>query len=321
MEMEGGFSNSAAVIACTAMAFLYVAILYAPTVILRLPSPSSLTQFLIRRFVCVCVSSILCLLVSSLILIPLRDWNMLTLIDVFGVRADHIWQAVIFPLALTSLMYPGSLVLNFLSVFACWRETGISGTLQRYGGWLLSLPCNIMAWRNYVVAPLTEELVFRACMIPLLLCGGFKPQNVIFLSPIFFSLAHLNHLWELYNQRNCSLSRASLAVGIQLMYTVVFGSYASFLYIRTGHLIAPLVAHIFCNFMGLPVLYSQSKGHPLMFLTLFVAGTVGFLWLLFPVTNPDLYNSKTDNCRRQGSDNLHLTAAESKLIVNPTSHL
>ncbi|XLS81466.1 hypothetical protein HN51_047297, partial [Arachis hypogaea] len=37
-------------------------------------------------------------------------------------------------------------------------------------------------------APLTEELLFRACMIPMLLCGGFKPYGVILLCPIFFSL-------------------------------------------------------------------------------------------------------------------------------------
>jgi len=28
----------------------------------------------------------------------------------------------------------------------------------------------------------------------------------------------------------------------------------------TGHLAAPLFAHIFCNYMGLPVLYANGKG-------------------------------------------------------------
>lgn len=41
-------------------------------------------------------------------------------------------------------------------------------------------------------APLTEELVFRACMIPILLSGGFKPITVIFLCPILFSLGKFN---------------------------------------------------------------------------------------------------------------------------------
>ena len=42
-------------------------------------------------------------------------------------------------------------------------------------------------------APITEELVFRACMVPLLLCGGFSTYTVVFLCPIFFSLGE----WKL----------------------------------------------------------------------------------------------------------------------------
>jgi hypothetical protein len=40
-------------------------------------------------------------------------------------------------------------------------------------------------------APITEELVFRACIIPLLLCGGFKMYNIMFFSPVLFSLGKL----------------------------------------------------------------------------------------------------------------------------------
>lgn len=131
-------------------------------------------------------------------------------------------------------------------------------------------------------------------MIPLLLCGGFKTYSVIFLCPIFFSLAHLNHLLEFYSKHNRSLLKAFMVAGLQLGYTVIFGSYASLLFIRTGHIVAPIVAHIFCNFMGLPVLFARGKG---MVSVAFVAGMVGFLWLLFPVTDPALYNDRTDNCR------------------------
>ncbi|TQD84387.1 hypothetical protein C1H46_030042 [Malus baccata] len=123
-----------------------------------------------------------------------------------------------------------------------------------------SMASNVLVWRNYIVAPITEELVFRACMIPLLLCGGFQKSTVIFLCPIFISLAHLNHLMEVYSRQNYNLMKAFMVIGLQLGYTIVFGSYASFLFIQTGHFLAPLVAHAFCNFMGLPVLVSRGKG-------------------------------------------------------------
>lgn len=64
----GGVSTYAAVIACAAMAVFYVAILYAPTLILRLPPPTSYKSFLIRRFICAAISSLVSLFASALIL-------------------------------------------------------------------------------------------------------------------------------------------------------------------------------------------------------------------------------------------------------------
>ncbi|XP_057505608.1 CAAX prenyl protease 2 [Actinidia eriantha] len=298
MEEEEGISKSVAVTACTAMALFYVAILYSPTLILRLPPPNSFKIFVIRRFVCVAVSTVLSLIVSAVIL-PIKSCEASDLFAVYGIRLDHMWQAVVYPVSLTSLMYAGSLVTTLLNSLREHSNDGeghsstcTNSGLQIFIDKMLSIASNVSTWRNYFVAPVTEELVFRACMIPLLLCGGFKTYSVIFFCPIFFSLAHLNHFLEIYTQQNRSLVKASMVVGLQLGYTVIFGSYASFLFIRTGHLTAPLVAHMFCNFMGLPVLYSRRNG--IVSLAV-IAGMVGFLWLLFPVTHPHLYNDRTDN--------------------------
>jgi prenyl protein peptidase len=38
----------------------------------------------------------------------------------------------------------------------------------------------------------------------------------------------------------------------QLAYTTLFGAYATFLYLRTGSLLAVVLVHAFCNWMGLP---------------------------------------------------------------------
>ncbi|KAL3628218.1 hypothetical protein CASFOL_027264 [Castilleja foliolosa] len=265
MEQEGGggdLSKSAAVAACTAMAVFYVAILYSPTLILRLPPPDSFKSFMIRRFFCATISSIVSLVVCFLIL-PIRMWNVSILLGVYGIRLDHIWQALALPILLTSLMYSGSFTLKLLSILNNGENLSvvyIKSFFPKIADSVVSTISSVTSWRNYVVAPVTEELVFRACMIPLLLCGGFSTYTVIFLSPIFFSLAHLNHLMELCLQKNCSLLKACQVVGFQLGYTVIFGAYASFLFVRTGHLAAPLIAHIFCNFMGLPVIFSRRSG-------------------------------------------------------------
>lgn len=304
MEEEScSISKAVAVTACTAMALFYVAVLYAPTLIFRLPPPTSLQVYMTRRFLCAFISTAVSVLVCVLIL-PTRKMDFSLLLAAYGIRADHIWQAVVFPLSLTSLMYLGSMALKSLLLVDSWGEHMYHGEgslldsaiffWTRFLDWVLLTVSNVLAWRNYVVAPLTEELVFRACMIPVLLSGGFKPTTVIFLCPILFSLAHLSHFMEYYDKQNNNLTKTVMVVGLQLCYTVVFGSYASFLFVRTGHLLAPLVAHVFCNFMGLPVLFSRRRG---VVSLAFVVGMVGFLWLLFPMTSPHLFNEKTNNCR------------------------
>ncbi|KAL4560386.1 hypothetical protein LXL04_032536 [Taraxacum kok-saghyz] len=304
MEVDGGgggdVSVSVAVVACIAMTVFYVAILYSPTLILRLPPPTSFNSYMTRRFVCAGISTVVSLLVCALIL-PINSWETSYLLSAYGIRLHHTWEALLLPLTLTSLMYTGSFILKFLSLWTSLtgQQTdlsfhGIKTALQDLINRIQSLICNISSWRLYIVAPFTEELVFRACMIPLLLCGGFKPYTVILLSPVFFSLAHLNHLLEYYMQQNSSLLKACMVVGFQLGYTVIFGSYASFLFIRTGHIAAPLISHMFCNFMGLPAFFSRRTW---MVSVGFVVGAVGFVYLLFPLTSPELYNDRTDNCK------------------------
>ncbi|KAK8468111.1 hypothetical protein PHAVU_007G229100 [Phaseolus vulgaris] len=200
MGEEGVVSDSMALIACITMALFYVAILYAPTLLLRLPPPSSFETYMIRRFLCAIVSSVLSLFLSVFIL-PVQTKELHHIVGVFGIRRDHIWQAVVLPLCLTSLMYAGSIFDKCLLFLASWGQHTSSGdalsfdsckfALQRFLDWLSVISSNILVWRNYVVAPLTEELVFRACMIPLLLCGGFKTYSVTLLCPIFFSLGLL----------------------------------------------------------------------------------------------------------------------------------
>ncbi|XP_021993844.1 CAAX prenyl protease 2 [Helianthus annuus] len=285
----GGVPASLAIVACIGMTILYVAILYSPTLILRLPPPSSFKTFMIRRFICAGISTVVSLVVCAFIL-PIKRWNMSYLLSAYGIRLHHTWEAVVFPLGLTSLMYIGSFILK---IWSSWAEHGdhqIDISFQNLINWMVSGVYDISVWRMYIVAPLTEELVFRACMISLLLCGGFKAYTVILLSPVLFSLAHLNHLLEYHMQQNTSLLKASMVVGFQLGYTVIFGSYASFLFVRTGHIAAPLVSHIFCNIMGLPAFFSRRTW---LVSVGFVAGAISFVYLLFPLTSPSLYN---DNC-------------------------
>lgn len=71
------------------------------------------------------------------------------------------WQAVVFPLSLTSLMYLGSMALKSLLLVDSWGEHmnhGEGSLLDsaiffwtRFLDWVLLTVSNVLAWRNYVV--------------------------------------------------------------------------------------------------------------------------------------------------------------------------
>ncbi|CAF94184.1 unnamed protein product [Tetraodon nigroviridis] len=98
--------------------------------------------------------------------------------------------------------------------------------------WALCLS-DVRWLRNQVVAPLTEELVFRACMLPMLVpCAG--PSAAIFTCPLFFGVAHFHHVIEQLRFRQGSVTGIFLSAVFQFSYTAVFGAYTAFVFIRTG---------------------------------------------------------------------------------------
>ncbi|KAF5000410.1 hypothetical protein FGRMN_1740 [Fusarium graminum] len=113
-------------------------------------------------------------------------------------------------------------------------------------------------WRNMVAGPITEECLFRSAGVPLLLRSGASLTGTIFMSPLIFGLAHLHHFYEF----RITHPRTPLPVAVarslfQLTYTSLFGAYATFLFLRTGSLLAVVLVHAFCNCMGLPRLWGQ----------------------------------------------------------------
>jgi len=154
-----------------------------------------------------------------------------------GLRWD--WGALALGLSLYSTLFLGPLVCAAADCVA--------------GAELPRLPAHLLL-RNLVIAPLTEEIVFRACICTLLLSQRVALARVILLSPALFSAVHLHHVREAMCYKGKSLWQALLAPHqlFQALYTWVFGVLAAFAYLRSGSLLAPLVLHAACNYSGLP---------------------------------------------------------------------
>ncbi|KAH6926009.1 hypothetical protein HPB50_012948 [Hyalomma asiaticum] len=142
------------------------------------------------------------------------------------------------------------------------------------------------------MAPLSEEFTFRACMLPILVpCLGHRAAVVI--CPLFFGVAHFHHLTERLSRTN-NVKLAVMQSVFQFAYTTIFGAYSVYLFLRTGHFVAPFVAHAFCNHMGFPdvsEVFGYKQPRLTLLLLAFFLGLLSWASLLEPMTRPQIYSN------------------------------
>lgn len=156
-------------------------------------------------------------------------------------------------LALVAILFVGPL-FESLVVEGEWRELNpASFKWNFYNSWV--------GFRNHVVAPISEEIVFRALVISVFLSAETDPFRIVFVTPLIFGVAHIHHLVEFVRSRTPAHRTLPppriLLIGIvrslfQFTYTSLFGFFAAFIFMRTGNIWACISAHSFCNCMGVP---------------------------------------------------------------------
>ncbi|XP_032735477.1 CAAX prenyl protease 2 isoform X4 [Lontra canadensis] len=169
------------VFSCLSLACSYVGSLY----VWKSELPRDHPAVIKRRFTSV-------LVVSSLSPLCVLLWRELTgiqpgtsLLTLMGFRLEGIFPAALLPLLLTMILFLGPLMQLSMDC-PCDLTDGLKVVLAPRS-WARCL--TDMRWlRNQVIAPLTEELVFRACMLPMLApCTGLGPA--VFTCPLFFGVA------------------------------------------------------------------------------------------------------------------------------------
>jgi len=224
-------------------------------------------------------------------------------------------------LLLTALLFAGPL-FEQLVVHSGWRAcVKLEPVKELLGDWItwrnivavsihpllpfLTPPASEMSCvsNNESQGPVTEEVLFRSAAVPLMLLARTSLAKTIFLSPVIFGLAHVHHFYEFrITHRQVPLVAAVARSIFQLAFTSVFGAYATFLFLRTGSLLAICLVHSFCNSVGLPRVWGRvapevdgdgaedGKGKRSSVLWTFcyyvflVAGAVGWYWNLWSLT-------------------------------------
>lgn len=73
----------------------------------------------------------------------------------------------------------------------------------------------------------------------------------------------MHHLYEFrLTHPRVPLALALARSAFQLAYTTLFGAYATFLFLRSGSLLAVCGVHAFCNCMGLPQVWGRVEPEP-----------------------------------------------------------
>lgn len=102
-------------------------------------------------------------------------------------------------------------------------------------------------------------------------------------------------------------------VAFQFAFTTVFGWFATFVFLRTGHLTAAVAVHAFCNLMGFPD-FGVLNSHPAKGLirAAFGLGICVFCALIGPLTQPSLFANGVLDAGR-GNAYLHTAQVHVKL--------
>ncbi|KAK6506969.1 hypothetical protein TWF481_005428 [Arthrobotrys musiformis] len=142
-----------------------------------------------------------------------------------------------------------------------------------------------IGWRNYIVGPITEEITFRSHILALhLSVPSPNITTLIFLTPLYFGIAHLHHFYEFkLTHPDVPPHFGLLRSLIQFTYTTLFGWFAAWVYLRSGNLYAAIAIHSFCNVMGLPRFWGrlEEAWKTYVYYTILVAGAAGFYYGLF----------------------------------------
>jgi prenyl protein peptidase len=209
-------------------------------------------------------------------------WNSL---DAFAQGLLDILKA----LALTAILFVAPLTDTFYFKYQEKRDT------LGYGPGAVTWPAfkqdirtelfNVWGLRNYLVGPLSEELVFRSAILALFLSSssGLSLTQLVFLTPLYFGVAHVHHAVELYRAVDPYPAVFIFFTTLfQFAFTTIFGWYAAFLFLRFGSVWPPVFVHAFCNALGPPsfVAVGKNSTQTLVYRLLLIVGIVGFSFSL-----------------------------------------
>ena len=262
----------AANLICVAMAVIFVGVLYlAPSDVANLGRNDP--RQIVWRMYALCGVSIVCpiiiyfcldghnrngyILLSKLGLLLSTDHDDSAAAAVEGyfgqVVVRWLFNGVVVPTIVTASLFLGPLLEAYYENIEFGRKESLLSARRLYRRYTEDM----VAVRAYILAPIFEEWVFRACMI-VVLKQISDPESrlstgaIALYSPLYFGVAHLHHVYNMVYKEKRSWKSSLIVCFVQFLYTSLFGSYVAYVFCRTNNVYGIIIQHSFCNFMGLP---------------------------------------------------------------------
>ena len=286
------FSTTHALLVTLTYAFLYIAPFYLSPSLRTSRILSRDTPAIIRaRTRAVAIVIVICAALTTAALSFLAHLPPSDILRLLGLAVCD-WRDILRLLALVLLLFCGPIYEALLFPVESIAPTSIDQHI-----------------RNLVTAPVTEELVFRSLTLPFFLLARLPPYRIVVLAPCVFGLVHMHHLADFWRASTppharhppfavCLRGLASTA--FQISFTSLFGAFATFVFLRTGSVVGPILAHTCCNYFRVPRLWGRVGGdddhalHPrrprrsivwsIIYYSLLPLGAWAFAHLLWPWT-------------------------------------
>lgn len=220
----------------------------------------------------------------------------LTLLELSRVhlKLEGLGTALFVPSSVTLLLFMGPLFSEYRARY-----------YYRASDWLRECYYTLdWRWlRTVIVAPCVEELIFRGCILFHLKRELKSCCSLCLASAGFFAVSHFHHVFEKIHA-GYSWKSAIKSCTAQVLLTAFFGTYSTFIVLRTGNLLAACMVHAICNQFGLPDLRAEihlaemrdgARGK-VLYLAILVAGLFGWMLLILPATSPHLFSNNSPFC-------------------------
>lgn len=210
------------------------------------------------------------------------------------------WTALLFTL-FQSEEKPGPSVFTWIGLTFSLNAylsflTTLSLVLVLYCGPLFQLAflediesdCDTRAVKDFFVAPIYQEVVFRGVLVSALLGAGFAPSAAVLISAAVSATAPLADLGDMCLTKKEKVAQILGALAAECVFHGLVGAFTARIFVATGQLYGPITARCFLNFMGIPDIgFLTEPSHyaykyKIWVSLVYLVGIIGF-YFLFPL--------------------------------------